>query len=516
MPASLRPRRARCSRSGRPSWRPRSPPTTVVSIRTTTSRRGAAVAHLSRPDPFAIARAPRDWSLPAATALSMRMSLFPPTAAPWGIAGSFDHDTPGIAPRRSATLVDALLGLEDDARPRAPARARRASSAWSRSIRAASSTCRSSPSATPSSPSPRACSRSPARGPRAYAVGAAVVAGDDAEALRIMLDPAFDPQPDRRARARAGDPGGGPWRSPPPSASSASARTGCASPPTRRRPGYVVLADAWAPGWTARVDGHEERVLRANVAFRAVAVPAGHHDVDLRYRAPGLSLGLAVSAVSLAGLLAAAVRSRRGRSRGREHVMSVERLAEHARIWRDKPELRLVYSVWFDALLSEAPAGSRVIEVGAGPGVFARVRASAPRPDLVWVSHGPGPRPVERRRGRRALPPVRRGVRRPRPGRRHPPPPRAPACVLRRGRARPSTGRPAGHRRALGDAAVVRRLSLLPPGGLRPARRPVGAVRGDGRQGSLRRERRRPARDRAYDGRRRSGAGWAWSRRRRT
>jgi SAM-dependent methyltransferase len=65
--------------------------------------------------------------------------------------------------------------------------------------------------------------------------------------------------------------------------------------------------------------------------------------------------------------------------------MSVERLAEHARIWKDKPELRLVYSVWFDALLSEAPAGARVVEVGAGPGVFADY-ARERRPDLVWAA----------------------------------------------------------------------------------------------------------------------------------
>jgi SAM-dependent methyltransferase len=65
--------------------------------------------------------------------------------------------------------------------------------------------------------------------------------------------------------------------------------------------------------------------------------------------------------------------------------MTVERLAEHARIWAHKPELRLVYSVWFDALLAEAPPGARVVEVGAGPGVFAPY-ARRRRPDLAWVA----------------------------------------------------------------------------------------------------------------------------------
>lgn len=72
--------------------------------------------------------------------------------------------------------------------------------------------------------------------------------------------------------------------------------------------------------------------------------------------------------------------------------MSVARLAEHARLWRNKPELRLVYSVWFDALLSEAPTGARVVEVGAGPGMFAEY-ARRHRPDLAWVASELAPAP---------------------------------------------------------------------------------------------------------------------------
>lgn len=65
--------------------------------------------------------------------------------------------------------------------------------------------------------------------------------------------------------------------------------------------------------------------------------------------------------------------------------MSVARLIEHARIWRDKPALRLVYSVWFDALLEDVPEGAKVVEVGAGPGLFAQY-ARQRRPDLAWVA----------------------------------------------------------------------------------------------------------------------------------
>ncbi|HEX5041934.1 MAG TPA: YfhO family protein [Candidatus Polarisedimenticolaceae bacterium] len=47
--------------------------------------------------------------------------------------------------------------------------------------------------------------------------------------------------------------------------------------------GWLVLSDAWVPGWTARVDGREVPILKADYAFRAVAVPAGAHQVVLRY-----------------------------------------------------------------------------------------------------------------------------------------------------------------------------------------------------------------------------------------
>ena len=44
-----------------------------------------------------------------------------------------------------------------------------------------------------------------------------------------------------------------------------------------------MILDAWAPGWTATVDGRGVPLVRADGAFRAVAVPAGRHTIESRY-----------------------------------------------------------------------------------------------------------------------------------------------------------------------------------------------------------------------------------------
>ena len=47
--------------------------------------------------------------------------------------------------------------------------------------------------------------------------------------------------------------------------------------------GWVVLNDVWHPYWFAEVDGAPAPLLRANVLFRAVAVPEGRHEVIFRF-----------------------------------------------------------------------------------------------------------------------------------------------------------------------------------------------------------------------------------------
>jgi hypothetical protein len=47
--------------------------------------------------------------------------------------------------------------------------------------------------------------------------------------------------------------------------------------------GFVLLNDVWHPWWTAKVDDEPVDILRANVLFRAVQVPAGKHVVRFEF-----------------------------------------------------------------------------------------------------------------------------------------------------------------------------------------------------------------------------------------
>ena len=94
--------------------------------------------------------------------------------------------------------------------------------------------------------------------------------------------------------------------------------------PTRRGPGrwrvevdgaspaLVVVAEAWFPGWEARVDGRKAPLVEADGGFLGVPVDAGSHVVSLEYRRPAAAgVGRLVTLATLLSVAVLAIRRRR-------------------------------------------------------------------------------------------------------------------------------------------------------------------------------------------------------------
>lgn len=75
--------------------------------------------------------------------------------------------------------------------------------------------------------------------------------------------------------------------------------------------GLLVLGEVYYPGWHTTVDGRAVPTLRANLALRAVRIPAGQHRVEMVYRPWTVPAGIIVSALALVGALAIVVVSMR-------------------------------------------------------------------------------------------------------------------------------------------------------------------------------------------------------------
>jgi hypothetical protein len=64
------------------------------------------------------------------------------------------------------------------------------------------------------------------------------------------------------------------------------------------RDGFLVLADLYYPGWRAAVDGHSQKVYKADYAFRAVEISAGQHVVEFVFDPLSFQLGWRISAIT--------------------------------------------------------------------------------------------------------------------------------------------------------------------------------------------------------------------------
>ncbi len=153
--------------------------------------------------------------------------------------------------------------------------------------------------------------------PRARLVGGATVKSD-AEAVPYMLSDAFDPvrevvlaEPSPVALDGSAPVGSVTWRTRTPNELSLSVDT--------ERPALLVIADNWFPAWHATVDGAEAPVLRAYHTLRAVPVPAGQHEVVMRYRSGTVARSLWVTLILSIGLIGATgMRVLQERRAGRE------------------------------------------------------------------------------------------------------------------------------------------------------------------------------------------------------
>lgn len=63
--------------------------------------------------------------------------------------------------------------------------------------------------------------------------------------------------------------------------------------------GFLYVSDTYYPGWRAYVDGKATKIYQANLAFRAVEVPAGKHTVVFRYVPLSFYLGLALTCIGI-------------------------------------------------------------------------------------------------------------------------------------------------------------------------------------------------------------------------
>jgi uncharacterized membrane protein YfhO len=77
-----------------------------------------------------------------------------------------------------------------------------------------------------------------------------------------------------------------------------------------------VLSEVYYPDWKATVDGATAEVLRANHVLRAVALPAGNHEVVFKYDGAlvrkSASISITTFALTLLALAGAVMARRKG------------------------------------------------------------------------------------------------------------------------------------------------------------------------------------------------------------
>ena len=268
--------------------------------------KGDTQRYLGRAQPYVPTRAPRGWSLLESTTLAMRDALVPPVAGAWGYESAYEVDFRGLYGEALALLTNMLREAEEV--PAAHLRLLQIGAVRDVVTLHTKGYEHLLPAGAVESlvlAEPIRIFRVPQPLPRVYAVsGVRVLDGE--RAIQLLAAPTFDPRRELILYASL------PRRSPDPQFI-ASCKIIDLRPDRVRveavlsHPGYVVLVDTFDPGWKATVDGHAARVLRANVAFRAVPVTAGRHELVFLYRPASVFWGLGISMATLFSLGCAAV-----------------------------------------------------------------------------------------------------------------------------------------------------------------------------------------------------------------
>lgn len=139
--------------------------------------------------------------------------------------------------------------------------------------------------------------------PRAFVVGETVAASTEKDAIRLLTEPAFDP--DRQAvvereTVRLPDDAGASRNV------SVVHRTNTELTLRARleQPGLLVVSEAYYPGWQATVDRVGAPVLRVNGMMRGVILAAGDHEVVFRFRSRSIAVGFLVSGLTIVFVVA--------------------------------------------------------------------------------------------------------------------------------------------------------------------------------------------------------------------
>jgi hypothetical protein len=162
--------------------------------------------------------------------------------------------------------------------------------------------------------------RDPGAAPRAALVHRFEVVPREQDAYRRLESPDFDPR--ATALLDAEPPAGFARPAPPPAGARESARITRYEPNRveieveAAAPALLVLSDVLQPGWRARVDGEPAPLVHANRVMRALPLSAGRHQVVMTYLPREFVIGGALSALSLALLVAAGRGAPPARTRG--------------------------------------------------------------------------------------------------------------------------------------------------------------------------------------------------------